>query len=57
MPSSSLHEGAVAHDVDDLALVTAADRVLVLDVLPRAGRLLLQAQGDLLLVLVDVQDL
>ena len=30
---------------------------LRLDVLPRAGVLLLEAQGDLLLVLVDRQDL
>src|SRR5262249_45355745 len=51
-----LDEGAVAHDVDDLAGVAAADRVLRLDVGPRARRLLLQAQGDLLLVLVHRDD-
>ena len=51
-----LDEGAVAHDVDDLARDAGADRVLVGDVLPRAGDLLLEAQGDLLLVLVDVED-
>ena len=50
-----LDEGAVAHDVDDFAGVPAADRVLVGDVGPRAGRLLLEAQGDLLLVLVHAE--
>ena len=34
-----------------------ADGVLLLDVFPGAGRLLLQAQGDLFLLVVDVQDL
>ena len=34
-----------------------ADRVLVVDVVPRAGRLLLEAQGDLFALVVDVQDL
>ena len=51
-----LDEGAVAHDVDDLAGVPAADRVLVVDVGPRAGRLLLEAQGDLFLLLVHRED-
>src|SRR5688500_9027885 len=52
-----LHEGAVGHDVDDLALVDGSDGVLGLDVLPGAGVLLLEAQGDLFLVLVDLEDL
>ena len=51
-----LDEGAVAHDVDDFAGVPAADRILVGDVGPRAGRLLLEAEGDLLLVLVHLED-
>src|SRR5262249_6335108 len=51
-----LDEGAVAHDVDDLAGVPAAHGVLVLHVLPRAGGLVLEAQGDLLAVLVHVED-
>src|SRR5207244_3115915 len=55
-PLLELDEGAIAHHVDDFAHDAGADRVLVGDVLPRAGRLLLQAQGDLLAVLVDVQD-
>ncbi len=55
-PLLELDEGAVAHDVDDLARDPGADRVLLLDVFPRAGRLLLEAEGDLLAVLVDVQD-
>src|SRR5262249_17012894 len=45
-----------AHDVDDLARVPAADRVLRLDVGPGAGRLLLEAQGDLLLFALDLDD-
>src|SRR5581483_7116349 len=51
-----LDEGAVAHDVDDFAGVPAADGVPPLDLLPRAGRLLLQAQGDLLPVLIHRDD-
>src|SRR5262249_14166391 len=51
-----LDEGAVAHDVDDLAGVPAADGVLLLDVLPRARRLVLEAERDLLLVLVHGED-
>src|SRR5262249_3928935 len=51
-----LDEGPVAHDVDDLAGVPAADRVAGLDVGPRAGRLVLEAQGDLFLVLIYRQD-
>src|SRR5205823_454491 len=49
-------EGAVAHDVDDLARVPAADRVLRRHILPRAGRLVLETEGDLLLLLVHRQD-
>src|SRR4029079_14247343 len=52
-----LAERAVGHDVDDGRLVGRADGVLGLDVLPGAGVLLLEAQGDLFLVLVDLQDL
>src|SRR6185437_11412682 len=51
-----LDEGSVAHHVDDLAGDAGADGVLVGDILPGAGALLLQAQRDLLAVLVDVQD-
>src|SRR5262249_16810476 len=51
-----LDEGAVGHDVDDLALVAGARRVLLGDVLPRARRLVLERQGDLLAVLVHVED-
>ena len=53
-----LDERAVAHDVDDRALdARCRPGTSSLDVLPRAGRLLLEAQGDLLLLAVDVQDL
>src|SRR5262249_28927524 len=55
-PRRQLDEGAVAHDVDRLAGVPAADRVFLLDVGPGAGGLLLEAQGDLLLVLVHGDD-
>src|SRR5439155_26047393 len=41
---------------DHLAGVAAADGVLALHVLPRTGRFVLEAQGDLLLVLVHGQD-
>src|SRR5262249_20665935 len=51
-----LDEGAIAHDVDDFARVPAADGVLGLDVRPRAGRLLFQAECDLLPVLVHGDD-
>ncbi len=39
-----------------MPVTVRADRVLLLDVVPRVGLLLLQAQGDLLLLAVDVQD-
>ena len=52
-----LDEGAVAHHVDHRALDDRADGIFRLDFFPRAGRLLLQAQGDLFLLVVDVQDL
>src|SRR6185312_9599646 len=52
-----LAERAVRHDVDDAGLVDRADRILLLDVLPGAGFLLLEAQGDLFLVLVYGEDL
>ena len=51
-----LHERAVAHHVDHGALHRRADRVLVRHLVPRAGALLLQAQGDLLLLVVDVEN-
>src|SRR5207249_1756194 len=51
-----LDEGAVAHDVDDFAGVPAVDRVLGLDVGPRAGRLVLQAKGNLFFLLIDGDD-
>ena len=52
-----LHEGAVGHDVHDLALVLAADRVTRFDAVPRGGGLLLETQRDALAVEVDAQDL
>src|SRR5262245_27202816 len=51
-----LDEGAVTHDVDNLANDPSLDRIFVGDVFPRAGALLLQTQSDLLAILVDVQD-
>ena len=56
-PLFELHEGAVAHHVDHRAANLLADGELVFHVFPGAGRLLLQAQGDLFLLVVDVQDL
>ena len=55
-PLFELDEGAVAHHVDDFAGDAGGDRVLLLDLLPRAGALLLQPERDLLAVLVDVED-
>ena len=52
-----LHEGAVAHHVHDRALVRRADRVLGFDIVPRAGGFLLEAQGDLFALAIDVQNL
>ena len=51
-----LHEGTVRHHIDHFATNLRADRVLGLDVVPRAGVLLLQAERDLFLVAIDVQD-
>ena len=51
-----LDECAVAHDVHDLAGMPAVDRVLGLRCLATGWRLVLQAECDLLFVLVDVED-
>ena len=51
-----LDEGPVAHHVDHGTLDPAADRVLLVAPVPGAGLLLLQAEGDLLLLAVDVQN-
>mgnify|MGYP002062446693 CR=1 FL=1 len=54
-----LHERPVRHDVHDLAGEHRADRVLLLDVLPRRRRELLQPEGDplaLLAILLDNLD-
>ena len=51
-----LDEGAVAHDVDDFASMSAARRVLVGDAGPGARRLLLETQADTLALLVDLED-
>ena len=46
---------AVGHEVDDLAVDLGADRVLLLDVVPGIGQLLLEAEGDALFLPVDVE--
>ncbi len=51
-----LHEGPIAHQVDDFAGDGGGDGVLLLDVLPGARGLLLQPEGDLLLLDVHVED-
>ena len=51
-----LDEGAVGHEVDDLALDLGPDGILLVDVVPGVGGLLLEAQGDALLLAVHVQD-
>ena len=54
-PFLELDERAIGHDVDDFAHDAGGDRVLVGDVFPGAGALLLEAKRDLLAVLVDMQ--
>ena len=51
-----LHERAVGHEVHDLAADAGALRVLQLDLFPGVLQLLLQAEGNPLLLEVDVQD-
>src|SRR3569623_2937339 len=52
-----LDEGAIAHHVDNRPLHAAADRILVGDIFPGTGRLLLEAQRNLFLLAIDMQDL
>ena len=52
-----LHKGAVVGEVGDLAGEAGALRVLARDVLPGVAHQLLQAEGDLLALAVEVQDL
>ena len=47
---------AVGHQVDDLAFDAGAHRVLGLDVVPRVGELLLEAEADPFFLAVDVQN-
>ena len=54
-PVLELHESAVGHDVDDLALLDALQRVARLDPVPGRGAQLLEAQSDALAVAVDPQ--
>ena len=49
------HERAVGHEVDDLAFDLRADGILGFDVVPRIGHLLLEAEADAFLLLVDVE--
>src|SRR5262249_50681092 len=51
-----LEKGAVAHHVDDLARMPAADGVFGRNVRPRAGRFLLQPQRDLPVLLIHPDD-
>ena len=50
-----LDEGTIGHDVDHLALDLLTHGVACLDAVPRRGLLLLDAQGDAVLVAVDLQ--
>ena len=49
-------EGTVGHDVHDLAAGLGPHRELLLDHVPRAGLLLLEPEGDLFFLVVDVED-
>src|SRR5262245_51108476 len=51
-----LDEGPITHDVDHFTGVPAADRILGLDFLPWAGRLVFEAQSDFFLFLVHRED-
>ena len=50
-----LHKRAVRHEADDLALDLRADGIFRFDVVPRIGQLLLEAEADAFLFLVDVE--
>ena len=52
-----LHEGAVGHDVDHLALHALVDRVTLFHAIPGRGRLLLDAEGNTFALEVDSQNL
>ena len=52
-----LHERTIAHDRNDLAADLCAHGVVLADLGPGVLRQLLQAQGDLFLLSVDVEDL
>ena len=49
------HKRAVRHEVGDLALDLHVDRILVRDLVPRIGGLLLEAERDTLFLTVDVE--
>ena len=51
------NEGSVGHQIDHGSLHAATDRVLLLDLLPGGGFKLLESEGDLLLLAIDVEDL
>ena len=51
-----LHKGTVGHDVDDLAVDTAVDRILDVRGVPGIAFLLLEAKGDTLALLVHLED-
>ena len=55
-PVLDLDEGAVGDEFGDLAVDVLADRETGLDLLPRIGLELLEAEGDALLLAVDVED-
>ena len=48
-------EGAVGHEVDNLAFDAGVDRILGFDLIPRVGHLLLETEADALFFLVDVE--
>ena len=50
-----LHKRAIRHEADDLALDLRADGILGLDVVPRVGHFLLEAEADAFLFLVHVE--
>jgi len=56
-PGFDLHEGSVRHEVGHLAFDLGAGGEALFDFVPRIVRGLFEAEGDALLVLVDLKDL
>ena len=54
-PRLQFHKCAIRHQVDDFAFDLRTHRIFLVDVVPRIGQLLLQAQAHPLLLAVNIQ--